>query len=332
MKMKNINILISALILIATFSCTKLDEKYFDQIPADQYPENADQVATLSVNAYKKLQNMADDGGWWFLAQEISSDELAGPTRGADWYDGGKWVDVYTHKWTNDTESVNRMWSLFFDGINECNRTIETLRAIGENEEILAKIAELETLRSFFYYLLMDNYCDVPYVTQILDEGAQPSKVARDVVYDSIVSNVEGNLKYLKTSDLKYMATRNMAFALLAKLYINAEVYTGTPQWEKAGQYCDSVIEGPYSLSSDVSAPFVTNNENNSEIIFSIPYDEDNFQGFRLHMRTLHYQSNLTYDMSVGPWNGFAVVPDHFDTYEDVDSRKEAYFMLINYT
>lgn len=325
--MKNINILISALILIATFSCTKLDEKYFDQIPADQYPENADQVATLSVNAYKKLQNMADDGGWWFLAQEISSDELAGPTRGADWYDGGKWVDVHTHSWTNDTESVNRMWSLFFDGINECNRTIETLRAIGENEEILAKIAELETLRSFFYYLLMDNYGDVPYVTQILDEGAQPSKVAREVVYDSIVSNVEGNLKYLKTSDLKYMATRNMAFALLAKLYINAEVYTGTPQWEKAGQYCDSVIEGPYSLSNDVKAPFLTNNENNSEIIFSIPYDEDNFQGFRLHMRTLHYQSNLTFDMSVGPWNGFAVVPDFFDTFEDTDLRKEADFM-----
>jgi len=95
--MKKINILISTIIVIATFSCTKLDEKYFDQIPADQYPENADQVATLSVNAYKKLQNMADDGGWWFLAQEISTDELAGPTRGADWYDGGKWVDVYTH-------------------------------------------------------------------------------------------------------------------------------------------------------------------------------------------------------------------------------------------
>ncbi len=325
--MKKINIIISALLVIATFSCTKLDEKYFDQIPADQYPENPDQVATLSVNAYKKLQNMADDGGWWFLAQEISSDELAGPTRGADWYDGGKWVDVHTHSWTNDTESVNRMWSLFFDGINECNRTIQTLRAIGDNEEILAKIAELETLRSFFYYLLMDNYGDVPYVTQILDAGALPSKVARETIYDSLVITLENNLKYLNKGDLKYMATRNMAFATLAKLYINAEVYTATPQWEKAGQYCDSVIAGPYSLSNDVKAPFLTNNENNSEIIFSIPYDEDNFQGFRLHMRTLHYQSNLTFDMSVGPWNGFAVVPDFFDTFEDTDLRKEADFI-----
>jgi hypothetical protein len=44
-------------------------------------------------------------------------------------------------------------------------------------------------------------------------------------------------------------------------------------------------------------------------------------------MRTLHYQHNLTFDMSVGPWNGFAVVPDHFDTYEDNDLRKEAHFI-----
>ncbi len=105
-------------------SCTKLDEEYFDQIPAENYPENADQVATLSVNAYKRLQNMADDNGWWFLAQEITGDAMCGPTRGADWFDGGKWVDMHTHRWTNDIEGVNRMWSLFLDGITECNQTI----------------------------------------------------------------------------------------------------------------------------------------------------------------------------------------------------------------
>ena len=325
--MKKISLIISAALLIVLASCTKLDEKYFDQIPAEQYPENSDQVATLSVNAYKQLQDMADDNGWWFLAQEISSDELCAPTRGADWFDGGKWVDVHTHRWTNDTESVNRMWSLFFNGINECNRTIETLQAIGDNDEINAKVAELETLRSFFYYLLMDNYGDVPYVTEILEEGAQPSKLDRNVVFDSLVANLERNLHYLNPGNLKYMATKNMAFAVLAKLHLNAEVYTGTAQWEKAGQYCDSVIGGPFSLANDVESPFATNNQDNSEIIFSIPYDENNFQGFRLHMRTLHYQSNLTFDMSVGPWNGFAVVPDHFDIYEDTDLRKEAHFI-----
>lgn len=308
-------------------ACTKLDEEYFDQIPADNYPENADQVATLSVNAYKKLQNMADDNGWWFLAQEITSDELCGPTRGADWFDGGKWVDMHTHRWTNDIEGVNRMWSLFWEGITVCNQTIAQLRLIEPSPEIMAKIGELEVLRSFFYYLLIDNYGDVPYLTAVVSGDLLPTKVNREVIYDSLVNTVERNLSHLNPANLKYMATKNMAFALLGKLYLNAEIYTGTPQWEKAGQYCDSIMAGPYSLVTDVKSPFATNNENNSEIIFSIPYDEDNFQGFRLHMRTLHYQSNLTYDMSVGPWNGFAVVPTHFDTYEDSDLRKAAHFI-----
>lgn len=328
--MKTIKILFSIIILsgiVFSTSCTKLDENYFDRIPADQYPENDDQVATLTVNAYKRLQNMADDNGWWFLAQIISSDEVCAPTRGADWYDGGKWADVHTHSWTNDTESVNRMWGLFWDGINECNRTIGTLLTIGDNDQIMAKVAELETLRSFFYYLLIDNYGNVPYVTEVLDEGALPEKVERSYIFEQLIENLESNLSLLNSGDLKYMATKNMAYAVLAKLYLNAEVYTGTPEWEKAGMYCDSIIDGPYTLATSVSSPFVTENQNSSEIIFSIPYDENNFEGFRLHMRTLHYQHNLTYNMNVGPWNGFAVVPDFFDTYEDTDFRKEAHFI-----
>lgn len=309
------------------FSCTKLDEEYFDQIPAEQYPENADQVATLSVNAYKKLQNMADDNGWWFLAQEISSDLICAPTRGADWFDGGKWVDMHTHRWTNDIEGVNRMWSLFWEGITVCNQTIGQLELIEPSPEIEAKIGELEVLRSFFFYLLIDNYGDVPYITEVVDPDLLPEKVAREVIFDSLIYTVEKNLPHLNSGNLKYMATKNMAFALLAKLYLNSEVYTGNPQWAKAGQYCDSIIAGPYSLSSNVTAPFATNNENNSEIIFSIPYDEDNFQGFRLHMRTLHYQHNLTYDMNVGPWNGFAIVPTFFDKYEENDARRNSWFI-----
>jgi len=123
------------------------------------------------------------------------------------------------------------------------------------------------------------------------------------------------------------MFNRYTAYALLAKLYLNAEVYTGTPQWEKASQYCDSVIDGPYSLATNVKDPFKTNNEKSPELIMTIPYDEDNFHGFRLHMRTLHYQQNLEFDMTVGPWNGLCIVPTFFDTYQDNDLRKAAYNM-----
>jgi len=187
---------------------------------------------------------------------------------------------------------------------------------------------EVEVMRSFYYYLLIDNYGDVPYITVSKGAPAKPYKALRKDIFDSLVVTVKDALPYLKQVDNKYMATRYMAFTLLAKLYLNAEVYTGTPQWELAGQYCDSVLAGPYMLDASVTGTFVTSNNFAPEIIFSIPYDENNFHGFRLHMRTLHYQHNLKYNMPVGPWNGLAVVPDHFMTYETSDLRRNAYHIF----
>src|SRR5690606_25968531 len=144
----------------------------------------------------------------------------------------------------------------------------------------------------------------------------------------SLTTELEKNLPMLDRVKSQYRATRYMAFALLAKLYLNAEVYTGTPQWAKAEQYCDSIINsGTFDLAVTVSSPFVTDNYGNSEIIFSIPFDEDAFTGFRLHMRTLHYQMNLKYDMPVGPWNGFAATKLQFDRYTDTDLRKNAFLI-----
>ncbi len=326
--MKKIFFISAVLFVIFSSGCTKLDEEMYDKIPGTMYPENEAQVANLSVDAYKRMQNLADDEGWWFLAQEVTSDEFCAPTRGSDWFDGGKWLDMHTHTWTNENEGVNRMWSNFWDGITSSNQIIDMLKSLEQNESIKAKIAEVEVMRSFYYYLLLDNYGDAPYLTTAnFEDGFQPMKVKRAAIYDSIVNVLENNLKYLKPIDNKYLATRYMGFSLLAKLYLNAEVYTGTPQWAKAGQYCDSVIAGTYKLETSVSAPFKTSNEKSSEIIFSIPYDEDNFTGFRIHMRSLHYQSNLTFDMTAGPWNGLCAVPNFFDTYDDTDLRKKAYFM-----
>ncbi len=322
--MKKIVIILIA-IVFTQLSCTKLDEDVYDKIPGSIYPENDAQVANLGVNAYAQLRYFADDEGWWFLAQLMTGDLVCGPTRGADWYDGGKWVNMHTHTWTNDDEGVNRMWDKFWSAISLCNGELDILRSLEQNDAVIAKSKELEALRSFYYYLLIDNYGDAPYLTTSVGVPEKPFKETREAIYDSLVSTVTAALPYLKPIDNKYMMTRYAAFALLAKLYINAEVYTGNPEWEKAEMYIDSVIAGPYSLSTNVLEPFMTNNENSPEIIFSIPFDEDNFQGFRLHMRTLHYQHNLRFDMPVGPWNGFAIVPDHFDNYEDGDVRKDAY-------
>lgn len=318
-------IYIFLVIFLVVSSCTDLEEKIYDKVPTDEYPENPDQVATLAVSAYNALTDLIDDAGWWFLAQEITGDGFCAPTRDTDWDDGGKWVAMHRHSWTNDTEGVNRMWSAMWAGVTKSNITIDQLKALPQDDAVLSKIAEVEVLRSFFYYLLIDNYGDVPYLTTTLGVPENPYKISRTAVFDSLTTTIEQNLGKLKNIDRKYMVTKNVGYALLAKLYLNAEVYTGMSEWVKAEAYTDSVLAGPYSLEPNLLAPFVTDNGNSSEIIFAIAFDEDLSQGFRLHMRSLHYQHNLKYDMNVGPWNGLCITPVLWDLYDDTDERKSAY-------
>ena len=319
------------LISIFALSCTDLSESVYEGIDISNYPENPTQAANLTADAYQKLGVLIDDGGGWYLAQEIASDELCGPTRGSDWDDGGKWRILHQHGWKtgiNDFEAINNMWSVMWTGVTTCNIIKEMLDLLESSPSIEAKKSELKTLRSFYYYLLLDNFGNVPYLTIMKGAPALPEKVSRAAIFDSLTTTLEANYPKLIQRDSKYMATRNMAFALLAKLYLNAEVYTGVPKWEKTVQFCDSIIaSGMYSMSPKVGDPFITNNEKNSEIIFSIPFDENNAQGFRIHMRTLHYQMNLKYDMPVGPWNGFAATKLHFDRYTNGDLRKDAFLL-----
>lgn len=320
------NILIYSIILtMIGFACTDLEEELYDKVAFDDYPETDGQIETLGVNVYGKLRPLIDDGGWWFLAQEISSDEFCGPTRAGDWDDGGKWREMHRHTWSDNTEGVNRMWSSMYEGVTTANQTIDLLNKLTTNEAIEAKKSEMALMRSLYLYLLMDNYGDVPYLTSAENAPEMPYKLSREKIFDSLTTTIESILPNLKSIDSKYLATRYLGFALLSKLYLNAEVYTGTPQWAKAEMFIDSVLAGPYSLANNVLDPFVTDNESSSEIIFSIGFDEDLAEGFRLHMRTLHYQHNLKYDMSVGPWNGLCITPDQWNRYSTDDLRREAY-------
>ena len=311
-------------------SCTDLSEELYDRLPADKFPENSIQGGLVSSPVYGPMQDFLDWGGWWFC-QEVPSDELVFPTRHTDWDDGGKWRVLHTHTWTNTTEAVESMWSRYYEGIGEANRILESIGE-SDNEEALRTIAKLKIMRAYYYYLLIDNYGDVPYVTSFSEAPENPEKEDRSVIWNAIVEDVEMGIPYLDESTTKTAVTKGMAYSLLAKLYLNAGVYTGQPDaeyWTAAEAACDSIIEsGYYSLETSPSGPFVTENQNSPENIFTIPYDEDTYTGFNLHMRTLHYDHNLTYDMTAGPWNGCAVTESHYNSYSEDDIRKEEWFLV----
>lgn len=317
-------------VVFALSSCVDLEEDLYDRLPKDVYPENEIQGALITGPIYEPLREFLDWGGWWFC-QEVPSDELVFPTRHTDWDDGGKWRVLHQHTWTNTTEAINSMWSRYYKGIGEANQLLEQLGEAAD-EAGAATIAKIRIMRAYYYYLLIDNYGDVPYVTSFADAEEQPSATDRAVIWESIVDEVEESIPHLTTSASKNAVTRGMAYSLLAKLYLNAEVYTGTADnnyWVKAQAACDYIIDSlNYILESDPLAPFITENQNSPENIFTIPFDEDTYQGFNLHMRTLHYQSNLTFDMTAGPWNGCAAMYDFYNSYEDGDLRKANGFLV----
>jgi len=328
--MKKRIIILTTLIIVSFGSCTNLDDEIIDGLPTSKFPENNSQIAAIPIPAYKALQSLTDWAGWWF-AQELTGDGVVAPTRGEHWDDGGKWRALHTHTWTNNTEAINSMWDHFYRGVFASNKALDLLATFEQTDALKIVQAKLLVMRAFYYYLLIDNYGDVPYITSSISAPEFPKKEKRATIFASIVKDIEDAVVLIPEGGRNTSASQGMAYTLLAKLFLNAEVYTGTAQWAKAEEYCDKVIALGYVLESDALGPFVTNNENSLENIFTIPYDKENFTGFNLHMRTLHYNSNLTFNMVAGPWNGFAVTESHYNTYEDIDARKKGFLVGQQY-
>lgn len=332
--MKKIIYGIIALSLILT-GCTNLEETLYDGIPESQFPENSSQTANIGVGAYDPLKELLDYGGWWFC-QELTTDEMCPPTRNTDWDDNGKWRSLQLHSWTNETEAVVGMWDRYYRGISECNKTIEvqfnndtTATASVAGKDAIAKFL---TLRSFYYWLLIDNYGDVPYVTSFANADPKPFKTKRAVVYSKIVKDLEWSIPRLQKTAVHYAVSKGMAQMTLARLYLNSKVYTGVDESTKAISILEDLItNGGYTLATNVKDPFLEKNDACSENIFTAYFDgtenANKKPEFNLHMRTLGYQSNQTFKMTVGPWNGFATLENHFLSYSDTDKRKDAYFL-----
>ena len=189
-----------------------------------------------------------------------------------------------------------------------------------------AFIAELRCIRGFFYWQLIDWFGNVPLVTDFANTEATPPTFSRAEVFNWVVNDLEEAVPLLtKVVDgttygrMNYYAGK----ALLAKLYLNAEVYTGTAMWADAVAACDDIIsDGLYTLEGDYFANFTAGNTGTAEMIFAIPYDQVYYNGFNLATRTLHYGSQQTYNMTQQPWNGFCTLEEFYNSYEDIDLRK----------
>ncbi len=308
--------LLSLIVLMG--ACWELDQEVLDGVTQEQINNSTDPnlIPVLKASAYSRIiGNWGASGGIYSL-HEVSSDEVVVPTRGPDWQDGNAWVRLHRHTWEPSEPSINGTWNYCYTAIGEINNLIVQYPSFPELK------AELTVLRALVYSWLIDVYGNVPISTED-DLGSNPTNSSRQEVFDFIEKSINDNIDLLIKEDRKTVLNYYSAKAILAKLYLNAEVYTGTPRWADAEAVADEIMaSGMYSLTPNYFENFATLNGSSSENILTLPYDENNATGFNLSMMTLHALNQQTYDLQEQPWNGYASLEEFYNTYEDEDVRK----------
>lgn len=330
--MKKIFLIVSFLLIILftglfTQSCTKLEEQVYSDYTGDLFFSNPDNLIYAVGVAYTNLYSVAGNK-FGLIGIDAGTDLLVVPQRGGDWFDGGEWHRWHRHTWTASESYISRWWNVVYYGVNTCNRLLLQFEGLQDVEP--AK-AELRALRALYYLWLIDIYGNVP-IQERFDVPAdyKPKNNSRQEVYDFIereltAPEVIDNLS--KETGLLYYGRINYYTAqmILAKLYLNAEVYTGTPQWDKAMTAVDEIYNsGLYSLSSDFFDSFKADASTCPEVILGVAFDQIEAQGLEIHLFTLHYNLSAKYKFEVNCWNGLSIQEAFFNTFEETDIRKTA--------
>ncbi|GGH08678.1 outer membrane protein [Pedobacter zeae] len=137
--------------------------------------------------------------------------------------------------------------------------------------------AEARFLRAYQYWVLMDAFGNPPFITEDDAIGkVNPKQIQRAALFTYVESElkaIEGDLADARTNEYG-RADKGADWALLARLYLNAQVYTGTAKYTEAITYSSKVINAGYSLKANYMDLFKADNEvNNTENILTINYD-----------------------------------------------------------
>lgn len=325
MKFNKLYIVLFVGLVSAGTSCTKLDTDVYSAYSEQTFPKTPEQFVAVTGPVYTSARGYFGD---YFDLQTAGSDEVIIPTRGGDWFDGGKWRDMHFHTWSPSHEVVRNAWNWGFNAIGTCNRVLSVLEKSEDSAQKEQTIAEIKTMRAWYYYLMMDAYGNIPLVTSFGADNTLPKTAPRTQIFDFVVAELEANLDKLseEKSEATYgRPTKWFAHALLAKTFLNGQVYTGNGYWDKVVEHTNAVINSnKYALENDFLAQFKPDNGSSStEPIFSIPFDATRASGNSLFMKVLHYASRQTFELSVNPWNGWSAQPAYFAFFDDNDNRKQ---------
>ncbi len=333
--MKRINyyktLLFLFLIIITGFGCTKkLDETVFSEDTPGNFYQTADQVVAAYVLPYSYLQTHIYQVH--FQDVEFVTDEACVPVLFGYVDQGGQWIRFHQHTWASPDAWILSEWQDMFQAIGYCNNFIDNIQNIDVSKFNLPvsknqMIAEVRMVRALHYYWALNEFGNIPVVehTSIINPASNTPADAFTFIEKEIKESIP-DLSEKGDANWYGHFTKTAAYALLAKLYLNAEAITGTAHWQDCIDACDKIISsGKYSLDENWNDPFKVQNENSNENIYVVPYDANNAQQFNFIEQNIHeyitqYKYKDTHDYGYG-WRKISTQESFYHLYKSDDAR-----------
>jgi len=272
---------------------------------------------------------------YWKM-QELTTDEAI-----IGWNDGTI-QDLHGQVWTSGNEFIRTMYSRIMYQValtNEFLRqtTDEKLSSRGVEADLRAEIqtfrAEARFMRALSYWHAMDLFANPPFVTEDDPVGAFfPPQIQRAELFDFIESELLDIIDDMAAPRQNEYgrADRGAAWMVLAKLYLNSEVYTGTSRYADVITYVNNIVGAGYSIPDiPYFYSFLADNDSNGaqdEVIFTIPFDGLRTQAFGGMTFLVHAPVGGTMDPADfginGGWFGIRTTPTFVDQFslEDFDT------------
>lgn len=310
-----------------------------DETPKDQIPETEiyDSANSLYLNAVASLYNYigAHEEGEGLQGtcrgiydyNTLTTDEAIIPIRGGNWYDGGLWENMYNHTWTATDTDLYNVWKYLYKVIVLSTKSLETIekyKALLTEQQRVDYAAEVRAVRAMYYYYAMDMFGRIPILQSSTQKTADIRQSNRSDVFWYVVKELQDVAPLLANEHSNLQGnyygrvTRPVAWFLLAKLSLNAEVYTDDDwtdssrpdgktimfdiegnkknAWQTCVHYCDLITAAGYTLEADYTKNFAVHNEGSTENIFTIPLDKNLYLNeFHYLFRSRHYAHGGAY-------------------------------------
>ena len=260
----------------------------------------------------------------YWNVQELSTDEAV-----MAWNDASI-KDFHWQTWASNDVFVAAIYSRIMYTVALCNEYIRA--TAGKTDTDIVKFnAEARFIRALAYYHAIDLFGNPPFVTEADTPGAFfPKQTTRVALFTYIESELKAIETLLGAPKFEYArADQAACWTLLAKLYLNAKVYTGQDKNSECVTYCSKVIAAGYTLAPKYANNFTADNNLSSEMIFPITSDGQNTQTYGGMTYLIHAEIGGTMSAAQfgvgGGWGGIrttkALVNKFTDTSGKTDKR-----------